>query len=402
MKTNGKDTKLGVVPALRFPEFDNYWDIKELSKIANLIKERARNGNYTPMSVTSGVGLVSQKEKFGRDISGNQYSSYFVIRKGDFAYNKSATNLYPEGYISMLKKLEIAAVPNSIFTCFKVNQKEVLPEYLDYLFENNYHGKWLRKFIEVGARAHGSLSIDTKKLFELPIVFPSINEQQKIADCLSSIDALIKATENKIDELKAHKKGLMQQLFPAEEKTVPILRFPEFQNAGEWKQTTIGAICTISNGKSNVQDNVQNGKYPLFDRSEIIKASNKFLFDCEAIIIPGEGRFIPKYYIGKFDLHQRAYALKDFTCHALFVYHYITAFSFILTQKAVKSTVLSLRMPILEAFPLLLPNIQEQQKIANCLSSVDDLITAQTNRLEALRNHKKGLMQQLFPNIDEC
>ena len=182
MKTNGKDTKLGVVPALRFPEFDNYWDIKELSKIANLIKERARNGNYTPMSVTSGVGLVSQKEKFGRDISGNQYSSYFVIRKGDFAYNKSATNLYPEGYISMLKKLEIAAVPNSIFTCFKVNRKEVLPEYLDYLFENNYHGKWLRKFIEVGARAHGSLSIDTKKLFELPIVFPSINEQQKIAD----------------------------------------------------------------------------------------------------------------------------------------------------------------------------------------------------------------------------
>ena len=114
MKTNGKDTKLGVVPALRFPEFDNYWDIKELSKIANLIKERARNGNYTPMSVTSGVGLVSQKEKFGRDISGNQYSSYFVIRKGDFAYNKSATNLYPEGYISMLKKLEIAAVPNNL------------------------------------------------------------------------------------------------------------------------------------------------------------------------------------------------------------------------------------------------------------------------------------------------
>lgn len=80
MKTDGKDTKLGVVPALRFPEFDNYWDIKELSKIANLIKERARNGNYTPMSVTSGVGLVSQKEKFGRDISGNQYSSSLVSR----------------------------------------------------------------------------------------------------------------------------------------------------------------------------------------------------------------------------------------------------------------------------------------------------------------------------------
>lgn len=404
MKTNEKDTKQGGVPALRFPEFGSRtWHIKELSKIASLIKERARNGSYTPMSITSGVGLISQKEKFGRDISGSQYDSYFVIKKKDFAYNKSATNLYPEGYISMLKNLEVAAVPNSIFTCFRVSQEEILPEYLNYLFEDNYHGKWLRKFIEVGARAHGSLSIDTKKLFELPIVFPSIIEQQKIADCLSSIDSLVKATENKIDELKAHKKGLMQQLFPAEGKTVPQYRFPEFQNAGEWEQTTIGAICTISNGKSNVQDNVQSGKYPLFDRSEIIKASNKFLFDCEAIIIPGEGRFIPKHYIGKFDLHQRAYALKDFTCHALFVYHYITAFSFILTQKAVKSTVLSLRMPILEAFPLLLPqNIQEQKKIADCLSSIDDLIMAQTNRLEALKTHKKGLMQQLFPTIDEC
>ena len=111
-------------------------------------------------------------------------------------------------------RVQLIYIQKDIYPCLKVNREEILPEYLNYLFEDNYHGKWLRKFIEVGARAHGSLSINTKKLFELPIVFPSVIEQQKIADCLSSIDALIKAAENKIDELKAHKKGLMQQLFP--------------------------------------------------------------------------------------------------------------------------------------------------------------------------------------------
>lgn len=397
MKTDGKDTKLGVVPALRFPEFSDAgeWVYLEGNKVFEQISNRKHNSNLPILAISQEHGAVPRDLiDYKVIVSDEGIENYKVVEVGDFIISLrsfqggieySAYNgICSPAYIILRKKLD---VDNQFFK---------------YYFKSRAFIRDLNKNLE-GIRDGKMVSY--KQFSEILLPIPSIHnkqEQQKIADCLSSIDALIKATENKIDELKAHKKGLMQQLFPAEEKTVPILRFPEFQNAGEWKQTTIGAICTISNGKSNVQDNVQNGKYPLFDRSEIIKASNKFLFDCEAIIIPGEGRFIPKYYIGKFDLHQRAYALKDFTCHALFVYHYITAFSFILTQKAVKSTVLSLRMPILEAFPLLLPNIQEQQKIANCLSSVDDLITAQTNRLEALRNHKKGLMQQLFPNIDEC
>lgn len=178
-----------LTPKLRFPEFKDCgeWTILELSKLAKLITEKAGNNNYTPMSVTSGKGLVPQKEKFGREIAGGQFRNYYVIKKWNFAYNKSATNLYPEGFITLLKDYDIAAVPNSIFTCFQVNEKIIYPLYLDFLFQNNYHGKWLRKFIEIGARAHGSLSIDSKILFKLPIVFPSLPEQQKIADCLLSL-----------------------------------------------------------------------------------------------------------------------------------------------------------------------------------------------------------------------
>lgn len=186
-------------------------------------------------------------------------------------------------------------------------------------------------------------------------------------------------------------------------KLIPELRFPEFEDEGEWEEKILGEICNIKNGKANVQDHVENGKYPLFDRSEVIKASNDFIFDCETVIIPGEGmRFIPKYYEGKFNLHQRAYALKDFTCSGQFVYYLMLYRNVLLSQKAVQSTVLSLRLPILQSFPVDIPkNPNEQQKIASCLSSLDEMIAAESQKLDLLKDHKKGLMQKLFPQEGE-
>jgi type I restriction enzyme, S subunit len=186
-------------------------------------------------------------------------------------------------------------------------------------------------------------------------------------------------------------------------KLIPDLRFPEFVNEGEWKEKNLGSICDVTNGKANVQDHVEGGKFPLFDRSEVIKATNNYIFDCEAVIIPGEGmRFVPKYYKGKFNLHQRAYALKDFTCDGQFVYFSMLHRSNLLSQKAVQSTVLSLRLPILQKFPIEIPkNPNEQQKIASCLSSLDEVIAAHSQKLELLKDHKKGLMQNLFPQEGE-
>ncbi len=180
---------------------------------------------------------------------------------------------------------------------------------------------------------------------------------------------------------------------------VPALRFPEFRGMNEWEENKLNSLCDIINGKCNAQDHVEGGKYPLFDRSATMKYSNDYLYDCEAIIIPGEGvKFVPKYYIGKFNLHQRAYALKDFSCNGRFLFYSMEYYSGLLAIKAVKSTVLSLRLPILQNFLLYIPNNNtEQQKIADCLSSIDDLIEATAQKVEVLKEHKKGLMQRLFP-----
>ena len=188
-----------------------------------------------------------------------------------------------------------------------------------------------------------------------------------------------------------------------QERVTPKLRFPEFQTTLGWDKSILLKICSITNGKANAQDHIENGKYPLFDRSEVVKSSNNYLFDCEVVIIPGEGmRFTPKYYKGKFNLHQRAYALKDFTINGKFVYYSMDNNSNLLLKKAVQSTVLSLRLPILHNFQIVIPiDIKEQQKIADCLSSIDELIELQEQKLTALKQHKKGLMQQLFPSHND-
>jgi type I restriction enzyme S subunit len=185
---------------------------------------------------------------------------------------------------------------------------------------------------------------------------------------------------------------------------VPRRRFPEFREAGAWKQQTLADVCLqITNGKANAEDHEDGGIYPLYDRSEVVKQSSEFVFDDEAVIIPGEGmRFQPKYHKGKFNLHQRAYALMQHQGNAQFVYYTMDRFKDTLAKNAVKSTVLSLRLPIIERFGLAVPSKAEQQKIADCLSSLDELITAETQKLDALNTHKKGLMQQLFPREGEA
>ncbi|UVK54928.1 hypothetical protein DBIPINDM_001408 [Mesorhizobium sp. AR02] len=163
-----------LTPERRFPEFQEAgaWKTISLGSAASISKKKVGDNNCIPMTVTSGVGLVSQIEKFGRIIAGESYKNYLLLQKDEFAYNKSATKEYPEGFIALYTGEELAAVPNSIFTCFRIKGESLSPKYLNHLFRGNLHGQWLRKFIEVGARAHGSLSINDLDLLALPVPIP--------------------------------------------------------------------------------------------------------------------------------------------------------------------------------------------------------------------------------------
>lgn len=401
--------KKEIVPKLRFPEYSgNKLKITKLGKITSIIKEKAGENKYTLMSITSGVGLIPQVEKFGREIAGDSYKNYIVIRKYDFAYNKSATKQFPEGYISMLGEYDIAAVPNSIFTCFRITDNESYPPFFDYLWHNNYHGHWLRKYIEVGARAHGALSVDTKHLWSMPLVLPDFKEQQKIADCLSSIDDLIDAESRKLKTLEKYKKGLMQKLFPAVGKTLPEWRFPEFRGKSEWRIKPLGKICTNYDSRRipiTEKDRVK-GEIPYIGASGVIDYINNFIFDEDLLCVSEDGaNLVARTYpiafsiSGKTWVNNHAHVLKfshNYTQNIVESYLNMIDLQDFLTGMAQPK----LNRAKLDIIPIPLPEEEEQQKIADCLSDVNTMITEQSNKVEQLKAHKKGLMQGLFPSLE--
>ena len=387
------------IPYLRFPEFRDagLWEVKQLGDVGpvlmckRVLKSQTSATGDVPFYKIGTFGKQADAH-ISKELYDEFRSAYPFPKKGDILISAAGTigrTVVYDGQPAYFQDSNIVWIGN--------DENLVSNEFLYFSYQII---DWLTDDNTISR-------LYNENLRSIKIAFPSRSEQQKIADCLSSLDDLIRAEVTRLDALKAHKKGLMQQLFPApthnssfttHHSLVPRLRFPEFRDAGPWKVKRLGEVCRITNGTSNAQDHEHDGAYPLFDRSEIIKKSNKFLFDCEAVIIPGEGmKFIPKYYIGKFDLHQRAYALMDFHGNGRFIYYQMDASKNELANKAVMSTVLSLRIPILEGFHVTFPSIEEQQKIADCLSSLDDLIRAREQRIEALKTHKKGLMQQLFP-----
>jgi len=165
-----------------------------------------------------------------------------------------------------------------------------------------------------------------------------------------------------------------------------------------WKWVKLGEMAEIKTGKTNSQDADNTGDYLLFDRSSVIKRSKKFLFDTEAVIVPGEGKeFIPRYYNGKFDLHQRTYAIFNFKKSIpKFIYYNVLLNKDIFKYFATGSTVLSLRLEHFLSFPILLPPIEEQKAIADVLSSIDDKIELLHRQNKTLEEMAMTLFRQWF------
>ena len=273
----------------------------------------------------------------------------------------------------------------------------------------------LRLSIAKLAQGDAVVHLYRSQLDKLDILVPSLAEQRRIADCLSSLDERITLEAQKLEALKRHKKGLMQQLFPREGETLPRLRFPEFREAGEWKVKPLGTLCRIRTGSKDVNEGNDSGKYPFFTCADKISHSNSFSFDTEAILVAGNANVgQTKYYSGKFEAYQRTYVLTDFKIHGKFLYAYLDFYLRDNLLKQIQRSAMSyIRLSMLQEQFIPIPinnyeelkitnsNKEEQQKIADCLSSLDELISLEAQKLEALKRHKKGLMQQLFPVLDD-
>ena len=230
------------MPALRFPEFQDAeaWQITKLRRLAKRNTHRNVDGSETRVLTNSAeFGVVDQRDFFDKDIANqSNLEGYYVVEEGDYVYNPRISTFAPVGPIS--KNKLGTGVMSPLYTVFRFNSDN--NNFYEQFFKTAQWHKYMRVVSNSGAR-HDRMTISADDFIDMPLPEPHPKEQQKIADCLTSIDDLITAQTQKLEALKTHKKGLMQQLFPRDGETVPKLRFPEFQDAAGWEEKSLGRMA---------------------------------------------------------------------------------------------------------------------------------------------------------------
>lgn len=394
---NNKINKL--IPDLRFPEFVNKgaWAEKAINDIAisqsssvALNKLILKESGFPVYGADSIVGYIDKFQQ--KDI----YVSIVKDGSGVGRLNLCVKESSVLGTLAYIKSKD-ATEYNIIWIYYLLNT-------IDFT-----------KYIK-GAGIPHIYFTDFK---EERIAVPTPNEQQKIANCLSSLDQLITSQKEKLELLKNHKKGLMQNLFPQEGETVPKFRFPEFENDGDWEEKKLGDIgnpsmCkrifkeeTSANGKNKIPFYKIGtfGKEPdAFISKEIYEEyKSKFSFPKKGEILISASGTIGRLvvYDGEPAFFQDSNIVwisnnEQNVLNTLLYYIY----SLLNWQTSDGGIIKRLYNADLKNMDISFPkNKIEQNKIASCLSSLDDLISSQTDKIEKLQAHKKGLMQGLFPKV---
>jgi type I restriction enzyme S subunit len=416
-----KETKKGVVPKFRFKEFSDAWDVENFKDLTDVLRCGIAS---TPIYVENGVPflsaqnvnsegeLVLNKYNFISEEFYKELSKKHELKKGDLLYSRVGAGF---GNAAVF---ELEGNYGVYVSLTHIRPSKKLDNYFLKFLLNCDVGQ---KQADVGVVKGGGVpNLNVKVVEKFRIPFPSLPEQTKIAVCLSSLDDLITAQTQKIEALKTHKKGLMQQLFPQEGETVPKLRFSEFMD--DWKETTLGKICEYWNGGSHEGGITENGEYYLISLNSLnidgnlksdmkrISYTDNSLQKNDMVMVLSDvahGNFLGLTDVipnNSFVLNQRMAGLRlknPDQDSVSFLRSFINFNQKYFKLKGQGSSPLNLSKSSVIDFPILLPSPIEQQKIADCLSSLDELINAQVKKLDALKLHKKGLMQGLFPSSNE-
>lgn len=403
-----------LVPKLRFPEFKDAaeWDEKPLDSFSKIV----RGGSPRPIDeyITKDatglnwlkIGDIDKEAKFVETTEDKVITAALsktrVVYPGDLILSNSMS--FGRPYI-----LKIQTCIHDGWIAVSEIDKSIVRDYLYYFIMTPS----CQKYFLNNAAGSGVLNLNADIIKLLPVSYPiKQEEQQKVADCLSSIDELITAQTNKINALKDHKKGLMQQLFPAEGETVPKLRFPEFENSGEWKAVKFGEAATFINGKAYKQEELlDSGKYPVLRVGNFFTSNHWYYSNLELeqdkycdkgdLLYAWSASFGPRIWNGdKSIYHYHIWKVVPKNSIDL-KFLYILLDSETERMKSNSSNglgLLHITKGTIEGWDSYMPSLPEQEKISNFILSIDDLISLENQKLTGLKDHKKGLMQQLFPS----
>ena len=352
-------------PELRFLEFEENWSYKKLKDLLKVHSGR----DYKHLE----PGEIPVYGTGG-----------YMLSVSDYLSNDDAIGIGRKGTIN--KPYLLKAPFWTVDTLFYCTPREEVDLY--FLLSLFKKVNWKKYDESTGVPSLSKVNIEKIKVYSC-----GLEEQRKIGDFFSKLDQQIELEEQKLAKLEEQKKGYMQKIFSQE------LRFKD-ENGNdypEWEIKKLMQIAKVKTGSKNVQDNIQDGKFKFFDRSVEVKYLNTFDFDETAIIYPGEGsKLLPRYFSGKYSLHQRAYSIYDININNNYLYYYLSLQNNHFLKYAVGSTVKSLRMSGFDKLKVMVPKNSEQEKIGDFFNELDELIEKQSSKIGVLKQRKKGFLQKMF------
>ena len=402
------------IPKLRFPEFRGEWEEKKLNSIFTKITQRnSDNQNSNVITNSATEGLVSQRDYFDKDIANkDKTDNYFIIKNGDFVYNPRKSSAAPYGPFTQYKLLDDGIV-SPLYLCLRKNNSEVESKYLENYFKTTCWHQYIYENGSSGAR-HDRVSIHDDVLLAMPIKVPSLPEQQKIADFLSNVDSIITAETKILKTLQKKKKALMQKLFTQQ------LRFKsdDGKDFPAWEEKKLGEISSYPKYGLNASGIDYDGEHKYLRITDIDEVTHTF--SPEEITTPSEfsddyllkendivfartGASTGKTYLynpNDGDLYFAGFLIKFHIkdANARFVFYQTCTHEYekwvhVMSTRSGQPGINSEEYSTLK---IKLPCLVEQQKIADCLSSLDSLIQIQQKVVTAWQQRKKALLQQMF------
>lgn len=400
------------VPQLRFPEFTDAWKQRELGEIAERVTRRNSSlESQTPLTISAEYGLIDQNKFFGKRIAAKDLSNYYLIQKGEFAYNKSTSNDAPWGAIKRLDCYNNGAL-STLYIVFKIkDNKSCYSDFLVTYYGTSLWHKGVKEIATEGARNHGLLNVSPSDFFRTKLVIPQdFEEQRKIGAFFTQLDNTITLQQRKLNSLQKLKKGLLQKMFPKNGENIPEIRFPEFSDA--WKQRKFGDFAKVSMCKRIFkEETTQTGDVPFFKigtfggipdafisryKFESYKAKYPYPKKGDILISASGsiGRIVE--YSGKDEYFQDSNIIwldHDESVLNSFLKH---VYSIIKWNGIEGTTIKRLYNDNVLTTKILTPSLEEQSKIGTFFTQLDNTITLQQRKLESLQKLKKGLLQQMF------
>ena len=403
-----KKTNVGIVPA--------EWEITRFKKKFDRLMRKNTEGNTNVLTISAQFGLVNQEEFFNKSVASDDKSNYYLLHRGEYAYNKSYSNGYPFGAIKRLDKYDKGAV-SPLYICFSANEGNKCPEFYLQYFEAGKLNSEIHAFAQEGARNHGLLNISVEDFFNSILLEPPLPEQKKIAEILKTQDRVIELYEEKIEQLKKLKKVFLQKLFPKLGASVPEWRFPEF--TAPWEQRKLIEIC------EQVKDTVDPQLTP--DKTFYEYSMPAFDDNSEPNIVSGYEMNsirkvinVPCLLINKLNVRKRRIWLvekpeNNAVCSAEFVpvtsdisnlrfLKYVALkddFSTYLEDCSSGSSNSQKRVTpdVIMKATIQIPTIDEQSNIGTFFTNIDSLITLHQRKCDEEKQKKKALMQLLLTGI---